>query len=325
MFKKAFTILAISAILMAICSVNIMAQDVEKLQYPKLNKIDIPDVDRITLDNGMRLYLLEDKSLPLVNVRARINCGSYLDPTEKIGLSRMCGMVMRTGGTEKWTGDEIDEMLEAIGATVETGVDVVSGSAFVQVLSDYTDTGLEVLAEILRRPVFDQDKIDLATMQMSTGVSRRNDDPGSLARREYKKLIYGSDSPYARHTEYATINSITRSDLVNYHLAYIQPQNISLAIWGDFNKKEMLKKIKAYFGDWEQGGIPFAPPPRVEYDFRSKVYYAEKADVKQAYIRIGHIGGLVTDDDYTDRMAGINKLQEKFGPQMEKLKAAGHA
>lgn len=292
------------------------AQDIESIDFPELNKIKIPDIEKITLENGITLYLLEDKSLPIFNVRARINCGSYLETSDKVGLSNICGDVMRTGGTSKWTGDEIDELLEGIGGSVESSIGLTSGNAFVNVLSEYSELGLEVLAEVLRQPVFDQDKIDLAKVQIRSGISRRNDDVGTVARREFTKQIYGKDSPYARTTEYVTIDAITRDDLVAFHKTYIQPQNIQFAIWGDINKKDVIESVKKYFGDWAIGSTEVPPPPKVDYDYRSKVYYAEKKDSKQSYIRVGHIGGTVFDDDYADRIVMNSILGGGFGSRV---------
>ncbi|MEW6412380.1 MAG: pitrilysin family protein [Candidatus Zixiibacteriota bacterium] len=309
------TLLAVGLLsLFAGCPIG--AQNVEGLKYPPLNQLTVPEVQKVTLDNGMQLYLLQDKSLPVFNVSARINCGEYLEPADKVGLANICGMVMRTGGTAKWTGDQIDEMLEGIGGRVETGIDVTSAGASINVLSEYTDLALEVLAEILRRPVFNEDKIDLAKMQHRTGIARRNDEISTVARREFLKLIYGADSPYARHTEYATINTITRDDLVAFHDRYFKPENVQLAVWGDIDADTMIEQIKKYFGDWQRGSEPVPPPPAVNYEYRSKVFYAEKTDVEQAYIRIGHIGGLATDPDYADRIVMSSILGEGFGSRL---------
>jgi predicted Zn-dependent peptidase len=316
MDSKGLRLIVSAVILTAVLACAASAQDVSKIKFPKLNKLEIPDVEEITLDNGMRLYLLEDRSLPRFRARLRMNCGSYLEPADKIGLASVCGEVMRTGGTEKWTGDEIDELLEGIGGSVETGIDLVSGDANVNVLSDYIDVGLEVLAEVLRRPVFDEDKIEVAKMQSRTEISRRNDDVADLARREYGKLIYGSESPYARHSEYATIEAITRDDLVAFHDAFIKPENIQMAIWGDFDRDQILAKIETYFGDWESGEGEVPPPPPVDYDWRSKVYYVEKNDAEQSYIRMGHIGGLSTDPDYAARIVMNSILGGGFGSRI---------
>ena len=315
MIKKLFGIISVGVILLTVCGVTLHAQDVDKIDFPKLNKLNIPDVDKVTLENGMRLYLLEDKSLPIFNVSVRINCGSYLDPFDKVGLASICGMVMRTGGTEKWTGDQIDEMLEGIGASVEVGIGDISGSAGINVLSDYQDLALEVLAEVLRRPVFDEDKIDLAKMQQRSAISRRNDDVGGVALREWRKLVYGSDT-YFRNPEYATIEAITRDDLMAFHKDYVAPENIQMAIIGDYDRDAVLETVNKYFAAWARGGVPVPPVPKVDYDWRTKVYYVEKPEAKQSFIRIGHLGGLVTDDDYADKIVMNSILGSGHGSRL---------
>ncbi len=313
---KLVPILITLSLLIVFTTGSVYSQNVDKLKYPKLNKLEVPNVEKITLDNGIRLYLLQDNSLPIFHGSIRINCGGYLDPDDKIGLASICGTVLRTGGTSKWTGDEIDEKLEAIGGSVETSIGALSGSARVNILSDYTDLGLEVLAEILRNPVFDKDKIDLAKVQARSEISRRNDDPFQIALREYRKIIYGTNSPYARHPEYATINAIERTDLVDYHRKYFKPQNIQMAFWGDFNRDDLLKKIKTYFGDWKKDATTVPPLPQVDYKFEQAVYYINKPDVNQTNILMGHIGGLTTDDDYPARIVMNNILGGGFGSRM---------
>lgn len=314
--RRTIPLMRSAILLLALAAMCAYAQDVDKLKYPKLGKLKVPKVERVTLDNGIRLYLLVDKSLPVFNVAVRINCGSYLEPPDKIGLASICGTVMRTGGTVKWTGDEIDELLEGVGGSVETYIGTVSGQARVNVLSEYTDLGLEVLAEVLRYPVFDEDKIELAKVQERSAIARRNDDPQQIGFREFKKIIYGADSPYARHTEYATINAISRDDLIAFHQKYFHPQNIQIAVWGDFEKEDLLSKIKNFFGDWPKGGEPVPPPPKVDYEYTSGVYYIEKTDVNQSNILIGHIGGFVTDEDYAARIVMNNILGGSFGSRL---------
>ena len=294
------------ATLLVVMAASVTAQDVEKLKYPPLNPLKLPKVEKVTLENGLRIYVVEDHTLPTFSLSARINCGSYLEPADKIGLASICGTVLRTGGTEKWTGDEIDEMLEAVGASVETNIGLLSGSASANCLTEYQDLVLDVLTEILRRPVFDNDKIELAKVQERTAIARRNDDPQQLGFREFRKLIYGPQSVYARHTEYATIDAITRDDLVAFHKQWFRPENIQIAVWGDFKAGDIIDAIKKRFGDWSRGQGEVPPPPKVNYTFEPHVYYIEKSDVTQSGIFMGHIGGLVTDPDYAARIVMNN-------------------
>ena len=272
--------------------------DYKSLEYPKLGDVEVPEVRQMTLANGMRLFLLEDHELPLVNISVRIRTGSIYEPAEKIGLASITGEVMRTGGTASKTGDEIDEELEAIAASVETGIGLNSGSASMSVLKRDLDKGLSILADVLMNPAFREDKIQLAKMQAGSSIARRNDSVGAVAGREFDKLIYGADSVYARHTEYATIGGITRDDLADFHRKYFGPDNAMLAVWGDFDTEQMVKKIEKAFETWERVDLQLPEVPKVRYEFRKTVNVVRKDDVNQSNVYLGHIGGLRSDPDY---------------------------
>ncbi len=274
------------------------APDYKELQYPKLHDVVIPNVQRVTLSNGMRLLVLEDRELPLITMSARIRVGSMYEPADKVGLADITGEVMRTGGTTNKTGDELDEQLEQIAASVETGIGLNSGYASVSVLKDDVDTGLSILADVLMHPAFRQDKIELAKMQQRSAISRRNDQPGQIAAREFSKLIYGPQSVYARHMEYATIGNITRDDLVAFHRRFYGPNNMMLAVWGDFDAKQMIDRIEKAFEGWEKIDLDIPQTPDVEYEWPSTVSLVARPDLNQSNIYLGHLGGLMSDPDY---------------------------
>jgi len=290
---------------------------IKDLTYPPLNKFDIPEPDRFVLDNGLTVYLLEDHTLPQVSFFASLNrCGSYLEPAGKIGLADMTGEVMRTGGTKNKAGDEIDEELEAIGASVETGIGRTSGSANGNGLTEFAEQVMGIMADVLRNPIFDEDKIELSRTSAKTTISRRNDEPMGICIREFRKLIFGDDSPYARQEEYATIDAITRDDLIAFHKAYVKPNNIQLAVLGDFNRDEMLAMVKKYFGDWPRAAQETPAPPEFTYQFRPTVNYAEKSDVNQSNILVGHIGGKMGDPDYPATIVMNAVLGGSFGSRL---------
>jgi zinc protease len=96
------------------------------------------------------------------------------------------------------------------------------------VLAESFGEVLPVMADMLRRPRFEADKIEEAKVQRKSAIARRNDSPGSITGREFAKLVYGATSPYARHTENATIDAITRQDLIDFHARYYHPNHIML-------------------------------------------------------------------------------------------------
>jgi predicted Zn-dependent peptidase len=274
------------------------APDYSRLKYPKIGDIEIPKVERVTLANGMRLSLVEDHELPLINASVIIRVGSVYEPADKIGLASICGSVMRTGGTTSKTGDQIDEELEQIAASVETGIGQTSGRASMSVLKDDVDKGLAILADVLMNPAFREDKIQLAKIQHRSMISRRNDNMRGIANREYVKVIYGPQSVYARHTEYATIDNITRDDLFAFHKRFYHPNNVMLGVVGDFDTKQMIKKIEDAFKDWERADMKLPEAPTVEYEFHPSVNLISKDDINQSAIFLGHVGCLMSDPDY---------------------------
>ena len=270
----------------------------EGLVYPPLNQPQPPVPDRFELDNGMIVYLLEDHELPIIDISVRIRTGSLYEPADKVGLASITGAVMRTGGTTSKTGDELDEILENLAASVETGIGDDSGSASMSVLKEDLDTGLSILADILMNPAFREDKIELEKVQHRSGIARRNDNPGGITRREFSKLIYGADSPYARTTEYDTINSITRDDLVAFYQKFFRPNNIILGVLGDFDSEMMLAKIQGAFQGWEPAEINLPEKPKIPETYGKRIALVNKEDVNQTNIRMGHIGWLRKNEDY---------------------------
>jgi predicted Zn-dependent peptidase len=288
----------------------------KELVYPKLSEIQIPKVERAKLSNGMILYLVEDHELPLIELTALIRTGSNYEPLDKVGLARITGSVMRTGGTKSKTGDEIDEILEKIAASVETGIGQSNGSAEMSVLKEDLDTGLQIFADVLMNPEFREDKIQLAKVQLRSGIARRNDDPHSIAAREFSKLIYGADSPYARTIEYETIDNITRDDLIAFHAKYFRPNNIILGAWGDFETAGMIKKIESAFQSWTPAAVEFPKVPEVNYGYGQSVNLVKKDDATQSNVLIGHIGSRLDDPDYFALALMSDILGGSFGSRL---------
>ena len=270
----------------------------DKFEFPKLNEIKLPKVEQVTLKNGMQLFLVEDHNYPTVDMRAMIHTGSVYEPADKVGLAAITGAVLRSGGTRSMTGDEIDKKLETMAASIESGIGRTSGYVSVSMLKQDVDKVLPILAEVLMYPKFADEKIELEKVQQRTAISRRNDDIGQITNREFYKLIYGAESPYARHAEYATVDAITRDDIVAFYNRFYAPNNMMIAVWGDFKTKEMVKKIKQTFANWNQKELDIPPLPEVKYQFEYSVNFIDKPDVNQSNIMMGHIGGLKNNPDY---------------------------
>lgn len=289
---------ALAAAILLPVPVLAQATDWKEIQKPALKPFTIARPKKVTFSNGMVVLLMEDRELPLVNAQAVVRGGARNDPAEKTGLSSMVGQVWRTGGTRAKTGDELDDLLEARAAKVETGVGTSNASVSLSCLKGDLDAVLAVFDDLLRNPEFREEKLALARNQMNTGIARRNDDPMGIAGREMTKLAYGAESPYARVPEYATVASITRDDLLAWHRKYVHPERIVLSVVGDFDAAEMEAKLRKTFEAWPRGAKVDDAPAAYRKAAAPGVFLVEKEDVNQSNIRLVHLGIERRDPDY---------------------------
>ena len=268
------------------------------LRFPPLKHIPIPDIATYTLPNGLKIYLLEDHELPTVSGAVRVRTGNLFESADKIGLASITGTVMRTGGTPSKTGDQLDQELENMAASVESDIGETSGSVSFSALKENTDEVLGIFKDVLTAPAFRQDKIDLALSELRSGIARRNDDAHGIADREFADIVYGKDTPYGWQMEYATLDNIKRDDIVAFYKRYFFPANMLMAVWGDFSTAEMKAKLDKLFGDWTYRQPKVPSFPAVQMKARPGIYLAKKEDVTQTFFSEGHLGGERLDKDY---------------------------
>ena len=268
------------------------------LKFPPLRPIRIPKVETFTLSNGMRVYLLEDHELPLVSGTALVRTGNLFDPPDKVGLAGITGTVIRSGGTAAKTGDQLDEQLENVAARVESSIGETSGSVSFSCLKENAPEVMGVFKEVLTSPEFRQDKIDLIKSQIHSGISRRNDDASGVASREFADTVYGRNTPYGWQMEHATIERISRDDIVQFYRRYYFPANVMLAVWGDISTTEMKSRLEQLFSGWNYQQPKVPPFPAVQPTSSSGIYLAEKDDVTQTFFVLGHLGGELKDKDF---------------------------
>ncbi len=258
-----------------------------------------PEPDRVVLENGMVVYLLEDHELPLVSMTATIRTGSWLDPAEKIGLASLTGSVMRTGGGSGLSAEQVDEELEQFAGDLGISIGRQSGSASLDVLSKDLKRGLQIFAGLIRTPAFEPARVELAKMQAIEGIRRRQDNPGSIVGREFVKLLYGEDHPTARESSIGSITRITRDDLVAFHRKTIHPNGMMLGVTGDFDKSAILALLREVFGDWKKGEVPVLTIADVPQSQTAKpvVRFVNK-ETSQTHLRVGHLSIKEQDPDY---------------------------
>jgi zinc protease len=275
-----------------------VASRVGDLRYPPLKDFQIPQPERVVLDNGLVVMLLEDRELPLVEATALVRIGSRLDPPGKTGLAELGASVLRTGGTERMPSDQLDLWLESRAASIEASARRDQGRVTLSALAQDFPEVLRVFADVLRRPAFDAARLEVVRNQSVAGVTRQNDEADEILFREFAKLVYGPDSPYASQETLASLRAIRREDLVQWHRQSFHPDRIVLGLVGDFRRDEALRLVREAFGDWPRGPqaasreIPFRTQPT------PGVFWVEKNDMAQSNLLLGHLGIRKDHPDY---------------------------
>ena len=308
--RKARLRMAVPFLVLALCcSAGAFAQDSwQKIPIPPLPKFNPQLPTKVALPNGMVIFLQEDHELPLISATALIKGGSSSEPAEKVGLVSLYAASWRTGGTERKTGDQLDDELEALAAKVETSGAVDWTSVSLNCLKENFDKVFADFMDVLQHPAFRDDKIALAKRRLKAAIARRNDEVESIAGREAAKLGYGPNSPYGRETEYWTVDAVTRQDLVDWHKRFFAPNHIIFGIVGDFDSKEMEDRLRQAFGGLPKG-MPYEPPKIPVPGPKPGIYLAEKDDVNQSDISMIGLGIRRDNPDYF----AVRVLNEVFG------------
>jgi zinc protease len=287
-----------------------------ELEFPPLPEVQLPEYERYELDNGMVVYLVEDRDLPLVNGTAIIRSGSRFEPNNKIGLAQLTGEVMRSGGTQTHSADELNLILEQKAASVETNIDLTSGSASFSTLTEDLDSVFSLFAEVIRQPAFESEKFTLAKNQQKGAIARRNDDPQEIAQREFDRIIYGQASPYGRIVEYATLDNISREDAIAFYREYVRPDGMILGIVGDFDSEQMKQRIARAFGDWQvDAPLPPLDVPMATQKYQNGVFVIDRPQLTQSNVFLGHLGGKFDNPDYPV-LSVINGVLNGFGGRL---------
>lgn len=248
----------------------------------------IPQIEPVILPNGLRLYLSEDRELPLVKITGMIGTGHINDPAEIEGRGTLFAALLEDGGAGGRSPEEFEEYLESLAFDFSVDMDAYSTTVNLSMLSEDLDAGLAVLDDVLRRPQFNAERFLLARRQMIESIRRQDDDPHDVARRAFNAAVYNGHS-FGRSPTLDSVGRIDPEHFRTFHRENFVPENLWLAISGDFDKQEMAQRIRALFGDWQRSGFkPVAIPPLPEMADPA-IWLAEK-DIPQTTVMLGGVG-----------------------------------
>lgn len=251
-----------------------------------------------TLPNGLKVLVIERRSLPLVTLRLVVKSGAEADPTERAGLAQLVASLLDQG-TARRSAREIAEAIDFVGGTIQTGAEWDHSNASLTVLTDHARLAFDLLSDIVTRPTFPPEEVERRRRQTLSALEVLGQDPSYVADHAFHRLVFDG-TPYG-HPENGTtetVERISRSDLVDFHARHYSPANSILAVVGDLAPDDAVRLAEEFFGAWQagQGSAPQvkAPLPAAA----RRVVIIDKPDAVQTEIRIGSLGIPRSSPDY---------------------------
>lgn len=211
--------------------------------------------ESFTLDNGLQVLLLPDKSTPAVTLSGYIRAGTEFDPKNKSGLAALTAANLMNG-TKTKNVLAIVKTLENIGASLgfeETREGVsIDGSS----LSNDLPTLVKTLADALQNATFPADQLEITREMAISDVEQSEDDPEFLAYKTLQQKVYPPTHPFYAFPTAKSLRSITRAEIVRFYKQHYRPDTMILTLMGDFEPATVRSLIQQQFANWKATGTP---------------------------------------------------------------------
>jgi zinc protease len=224
--------------------------------------VPTPGWSRFALPNGIVVLVAERPGIPIVIVRASVEAGATLDPRDQAGVANLTALLLARGSATR-PALEVDRAIEFVGGSLESEGGRDASEVVVSVLRKDLGLGLDLLADALLRPAFPPAEFERKRDEVLASVRRAEEDPEAVAGRLLRRLVF-HEHPYGRPvtgTE-ASLQAITRDDVVAFHRAAYRPERAIVAVAGDVTGAVVRMELEARLGGWSPAGpAPAAPGP----------------------------------------------------------------
>ncbi len=259
------------------------------------------------LRNGLEIYFIEDRELPVVDLMFYVRGGSVYDPVGKEGLSSVTMQSLRLGGTLSLSPDDVEEALEQVAGTLEMGSQPEYFSGTLSILRKDTDLGLDLLFSLLRTPRFEEDRFRLVKAHAIEALERETEDPFVYANKEFSKMIYQNDlkplqptNAWGRFPTERSLQSLSWDDVKAHYRKMIAPDRLIIAVAGNIGFQELVSKIETRTQGWARSSSPLSPIHPVKPEGMPRVKTLTRPGLTQSTIFVGHLG---TSRDNPDKFA----------------------
>jgi zinc protease len=226
--------------------------------------VHLPVPETFTLANGLKVYVIEEKSLPVLSAEFVTRAGSEHNLSGKEGLASLTAQTMGEATTTRDLKTLADQQ-ERIGISIGVGASMDGASSGITVLTNHTQAAFDLFSDVLLHPAFKAEDLDRLRQRRLIGIQQETDNVSAMVGRVGPKLLYG-ETPYGASGTGTTesVTGLTRDDVTGFYAAHYGPADSALVLAGDVTIPEAKKLAEAYFGKWTgkaSAAITLPAPP----------------------------------------------------------------
>lgn len=257
----------------------------------------LPDPVEATLSCGLKVVAVHDKRQPLLNVRLVLQTGDINDPAGGVGVSSAVASLVNEG-TENYSSREMAEAIDRIGADLSASSasdhTVIKASS----LSMFSGEVLDLMSEIVLRPTFPENELDLYRQNTIEGLKYQRSQPDFLADEQVGRLVYGIH-PYSVHSPSPhDLLALKRDQLIEFHGRTFVPNNAMLIAVGDVEPESLFSELEARFSGWSLGELPGVELPPFPERSRRTLTIVDRPGSTQSNIVLSNLAMERRNPDY---------------------------
>ena len=258
----------------------------------------VPAYQQVKLSNGLTVYMMPQREVPLITIDATVRVGAVNDTTSGVAEMTAAGLMLGAAGKTKL---EIEQEIDFLGASLSSGAGKEGSFISSNFMAKDADKMLPLIKDMLVAPDFDATEFDKLRQREIAGLSQAKESPRAVISRYYDKLIF-SDHPYGNATSgnSTSLAELTIPQLRAFHKSYYQPSNTAISVVGDFEPAQMQAKLEKLFANWQDSepvtlvDLSKGLPKLEEAD----VLLVDKPDAIETTFLIGGMGISRDNPDY---------------------------
>ena len=242
-------------------------------------KINIPASQVFTTSNGVTVILSENHKIPKVSIEMSLGATPRLEG-EKAGLSDLAGSLLMSG-TSTRSKDQLDREIDFIGASLSAG----SSSMYLSCLTKHLDKGLELMTDVLYNASFPESEVERIRKQNLSGLQSTKADAGEMASNATRAVNFPGH-PLGEIMTEASLQNITREDLLRYYKTTFTPQGSYLVVVGDITRAQTEALVARYFSTWQGAPAYQSELGKGQFDKGNRVIFVKKPGAVQSVVYV---------------------------------------